>query len=93
MAIFNISVQSDNDRSPIERYDYVLRIGKYSPENNKDKYDDFLYGENINMPSFSHDNPRYFWECTELYERVNANLFRTIDFSLPSELVMKRILN
>ena len=86
MAIFNISVQSDNDRSPIERYDYVLRIGKYSPENNKDKYDDFLYGENINMPSFSHDNPRYFWECTELYERVNANLFRTIDFSLPSEL-------
>ena len=86
MAIFNISIQPDNNRSPVERYDYVLRIGKYSPENNKDKYDDFLYGENINMPSFSHDNPRYFWECSEVYERVNANLFRTIDFSLPYEL-------
>ena len=82
MAIFNISVQPDNDRSPVERYDYVLRIGKYSPEKNKDKYDDFLYGENINMPSFSQDNPRYFWECSEIYERINANLFRTIDFSL-----------
>ena len=55
MAIFNISVQPDNDRSPVERYDYVLRIGKYSPEKNKDKYDDFLYGENINMPSFSQE--------------------------------------
>ena len=86
MAIFNISVQPAKNRSPIERYDYVLRIGKYSPENNKDKYDDFLYGENINMPSFSQDNPRYFWECSEIYERVNANLFRTVDFSLPSEL-------
>ena len=86
MAIFNISVQPDNDRSPVERYDYVLRIGKYSPEKNKDKYDDFLYGENINMPSFSQDNPRYFWECSEIYERINANLFRTIDFSLPYEL-------
>lgn len=86
MAIFNISVQPAKNRSPIERYDYVLRIGKYSPENNKDKYDDFLYGENINMPSFSQDNPRYFWECSEVYERVNANLFRTVDFSLPSEL-------
>ena len=86
MAIFNKDLQPAKNRSPIERYDYELRIGKYSPENNKDKYDDFLYGENINMPSFSRDNPRYFWECTELYERVNANLFRTIDFSLPYEL-------
>lgn len=86
MAIFNISVQPAKNRSPIERYDYVLRIGKYSPENNKDKYDDFLYGENINMPSFSQKDPRYFWECSEVYERVNANLFRTVDFSLPSEL-------
>lgn len=86
MAIFNIDVQPAKNRSPIERYDYVLRIGKYSPENNKDKYDDFLYGENINMPSFSQDDPRYFWECSEVYERVNANLFRTVDFSLPYEL-------
>ena len=86
MAIFNISVQPAKNRSPIERYDYVLRIGKYSPENNKDKYDDFLYGENINMPSFSQKDPRYFWECSEVYERANANLFRTVDFSLPSEL-------
>lgn len=86
MAIFNISVQPAKNRSPIERYDYVLRIGKYSPENNKDKYDDIIYGENINMPSFSQDDPRYFWECAEVYEDVNANLFRTIDFSLPYEL-------
>ena len=86
MAIFNISVQPAKNRSPIERYDYVLRIGKYSPENNKDKYDDIIYGENVNMPSFSQENPRYFWECDEVYEDVNANLFRTIDFSLPYEL-------
>lgn len=86
MAIFNISVQPDKDRSPVERYDYVLRIGKYSPDNNKDKYDDIIYGENVNMPSFSQENPRYFWECDEVYEDVNANLFRTIDFSLPYEL-------
>ena len=35
---------------------------------------------------FHKKDPRYFWECSEIYERINANLFRTIDFSLPSEL-------
>lgn len=86
MAIYNLKMEPDKDRSPLERYDYVLRLGKYSPENNKDKYDDFLYGENINMPSFAKENPREFWESCEGNERLNANHFRTIDFSLATEL-------
>lgn len=84
MAIYNLRVEPDRGRSAVYRYEYILRVNNFSWEKDK-KYDDFLYAENINMPSFA-SNPKYFWECCELYERKNSNTFRTIDFSLPAEL-------
>ena len=50
------------------------------------KYEDFFYLENVNLPNFSENNGEKFWESVELFERKNANLFRTIVFSLPHEL-------
>ena len=38
------------------------------------------------MPSFASENNKYFWECCEKNERDNGNLFRSIDFSLLTEL-------
>lgn len=86
MAIYNLKVEPAKNRSATLKYEYIMRENGFSWEKNKEKYDDFLYGENINMPSFAQNNPKYFWECNELYESVNANHFRTIEFSLPHEL-------
>lgn len=86
MAIYNLKVEPDKNRSATLKYEYIMRENGFSWEKNKEKYDDFLYGENFNMPSFAQDNPKYFWECNEVYESVNANHFRTIEFSLPHEL-------
>lgn len=86
MAIYNLKVEPDKNRSATLKYEYIMRDNGFSWKKDKEKYDDFLYGENINMPSFAQDDPKYFWECNELYESVNANHFRTIEFSLPHEL-------
>lgn len=85
MAIYNLRVEPDRGRSAVYRYEYTLRINDFSWEKDS-KYDDFLFGQNVNMPDFASEDPRVFWESCENYERANANTFRTIDFSLPTEL-------
>lgn len=85
MAIYNLRVTPANGRSAVYRYNYTLRIDNFSWDKNE-KYNDFLYAENMNMPSFAKEDPKEFWEACEELERSNANTFRTIDFSLPTEL-------
>ncbi|WP_349764082.1 MobA/MobL family protein [Fusobacterium sp. SYSU M8D902] len=85
MAIYNLHVSPSRGRSVLEKFNYINREEKYSYLQN-DKYDDFIYSENINMPSFATDNPKKFWESVELYERSNANHFREIEFTIPYEL-------
>ena len=85
MAIYNLRVEPDRGRSAVYRYEYTLRVNDFSWEKDS-KYDDFLFGQNINMPDFASEDPKLFWESCENYERANANTFRTIDFSLPTEL-------
>ena len=85
MAIYNLRAQDDRGRSAVYRYEYTLRVNDFSWEKNS-KYDDFLFGQNVNMPDFASEDPKLFWESCENYERANANTFRTIDFSLPTEL-------
>ena len=85
MAIYNLRVEPARGRSAVYRYEYTLRLDNFSWEKNS-KYDDFLYAENMNMPSFASDDSKKFWKACEEYERVNANTFRTIDFSLLTEL-------
>lgn len=85
MAIYNLRAQDDRGRSAVCRYEYTLRVDQFSYEKDS-KYNDFLFGQNINMPAFASEDPKLFWESCENYERANANTFRTIDFSLPAEL-------
>lgn len=85
MAIYNLRVEPDRGRSAVYRYEYTLRVNDFSWEKDS-KYDDFIFGQNVNMPDFASEDPKLFWESCENYERANANTFRTIDFSLPTEL-------
>lgn len=85
MAIFNLKVTPSNGRSAILKFEYIERINNFSWEK-KNKYDDFLYSENCNMPLFAKENPIEFWKSAEVFERSNGNVFREIEFSLPHEL-------
>lgn len=85
MAIYNLRVEPDRGRSAVYRYEYTLRVNDFSWEKDS-KYNDFLFGQNVNMPDFASEDPKLFCESCENYERANANTFRTIDFSLPAEL-------
>ena len=85
MAIYNLRVEPDRGRSAVYRYEYTLRVNDFSWEKDS-KYNDFLFGQNVNIPDFASEDPKLFWESCENYERANANTFRTIDFSLPTEL-------
>lgn len=85
MAIYNLRMSPANGRSAVLKYKYISRTDDFSWEKNE-KYDDFLYSENINMPLFAKNNPLSFWENVEKYERVDSNDFREIEFSLPAEL-------
>lgn len=85
MGIYNLRMSSAKNRSVIEKFSYIVREGKYSHSVNE-KYEDFLYAEHINLPKFARDSAMRFWKHVESYERINANLFREIEFSIPHEL-------
>lgn len=88
MAIFNLRVSPSKDKSADFKFKYIQRIDNFSWDK-QEKYDDFLYGENVNMPLFAKENPLIFWEEAEINERINANVFREIEFSLPNELTQE----
>lgn len=85
MAIYNLRVTPAKDRDCVLKFKYISRIDDFSWEKNE-KYDDFIYSENINMPLFAKENPIQFWENVKRYERVDSNDFREIEFTLPCEL-------
>lgn len=85
MAIFNLRMSLANGRSAVNKFEYIERINNFSWEK-ENKYDDFLYSENCNMPIFAKENPIEFWKNAEMFERSNSNIFREIEFSLPHEL-------
>lgn len=85
MGIYNLHMSPDRGRSVVDKFNYIVREEEYSYLKD-DKYDDFIYSEHINLPSFAQDSPSQFWNIVEGYERENANLFREIEFSIPYEL-------
>ena len=85
MAIYNLKVSPAKGRSAVNKFEYIGRVNNFSWEK-VDKYDDFVYSENCNMPLFAQENPIEFWKKCEEHERMNSNLFREIEFSLIHEL-------
>lgn len=86
MAIYNLKISKSNHRRPQNKVAYINRVDDFSYEKDNAKYDDFVYSESNNLPSFAEGNPIKFWDYAEKNERVNSNLFREIEFSLPHEL-------
>lgn len=70
------------------RADYINREGKYSEGT---KAEELLFKKNGNMPEWVKDNPRFFWEQSELLEASKGwTSFREIEFALPNELNLEQ---
>ncbi len=83
MAIYHLNVRHcsvGKGQSAKAKSDYINRDEKYSK-----KLDDLQYKCSANMPEFAKDNPSYFWECADIYERANARVCTEIEFALPRE--------
>lgn len=63
--------------------EYVQRMNNFSK---KVEYEDLVYAENVNMPSWAEKNPNSFWIASETYERANGRTYSEFLFSLPHEL-------
>lgn len=89
MASYHFTMKSSADTKATAdmRADYVCREGKYAQGS---KAEELLYKEHCNMPEWAKDNPRSFWEASEMYERANGTTFREIEFALPNELALEQ---
>lgn len=72
-----------NNYSAESHLEYVQRQKAFS---NNEQYEDFVCSENKNMPEWAKENPNYFWECSEKYERANGRTYTEFLISLPYEL-------
>lgn len=62
--------------------DYIQRKNLFSSE----EYEDLLYSENGNMPSWAKDNPAFFWLAADTYEGANRVRYYSFELALPQEL-------
>ena len=82
LTVRHTDIKSSSGKSVVSAYDYTMRQGKYR------KYRrDVLISDHGHLPEWSHDDPRFFWQCVEGFStRKNAVLKRGAIVSLPTEL-------
>ena len=75
--------EEKENQAAFAHLEYVQRMNNFSK---KVEYEDLVYSENINMPSWAEQNPNSFWIASETYERANGRTYSEFLFSLPHEL-------
>lgn len=85
MSIFHLTIKRGSrseNRLSVAKHDYIIRLGRFSERHDGD----LAHAENGNMPTWAADDPRRFWELSDVRERANATLYHEIEFALPREL-------
>lgn len=89
MAIYHLhaNVGTRAKGSSSERtYDYIHRKGNYSEKLEPGAQGEVVFSTSEAMPRWAENRPRLYWCSADRYERKNATLFRTLEFSLPVEM-------
>ncbi|HHY9089203.1 MobA/MobL family protein [Escherichia coli] len=84
MATYHLSVKVGGKGKAGNHADYICRKGEYADRK------DLEYVEHGNMPTWAKDNPAYFWEGADKFERANGSTYREIEIALPRELSQKQ---
>ena len=83
MATYHCSVKYGKCGYAGLHADYIMREGCYAEGPKKEE---LIYKESGNLPSWAKENPSYFWNCADKYERANGRAYYEFELALPNEL-------
>ena len=83
MAIGRLSVKVGKVGKASKHAQYIFREGKYAKS---DELEDLEFKGHGNMPRWAENNPNFFWQCADEYERKNGSTYREHEIALPREL-------
>lgn len=95
MASYHFSVKCGNHNgrktSAINHLNYINREGKFKDfdqKNNDKQTNECIYKKNF-LPPWAKDSARKFWSNAEKFERVNACVYKELEFNLVNELPLR----
>lgn len=95
MASYHFSVKCGNHNgrktSAINHLNYINREGKFKnfdKKNNDKQTNECIYKKNF-LPAWAKDSARKFWSNAEKFERVNACVYKELEFNLVNELPLR----
>lgn len=95
MASYHFSVKCGNHNgrktSAINHLNYINREGKFKnfdQKNNDKQTNECIYKKNF-LPTWAKDSARKFWSNAEKFERVNACVYKELEFNLVNELPLR----
>lgn len=85
MASFHHSLKSGKKGTAAKHAAYIARKGRH-----KERADVVFTGHG-NMPSWTRDDPKKFWNASDEHERKNAAVYREHEIALPKELTREQL--
>ena len=83
MATYHCSVKYGKCGYAGLHADYIMREGCYAEGPKKEE---LVHKESGNLSSWAKENPSYFWNCADKYERANGRAYYEFELALPNEL-------
>ena len=87
MALARLSVGIGKKGMAAPHAMYVAREGKYAKPENLEELEFSVHG---NMPKWAENEPSFFWQMSDAYERANGNSYREHVIALPRELTSEQ---
>jgi hypothetical protein len=87
MALARLSVGIGKKGMAAPHAMYVAREGKYAKPENLEELEFSGHG---NMPKWAENEPSFFWQMSDAYERANGNSYREHVIALPRELTSEQ---
>ena len=95
MASYHFSVKCGNHNgrktSAINHLNYINREGRFKnfdKNNNEKQINECIYKENF-LPAWAEGSAKNFWSNAEKFERVNACVYKELEFNLVNELPLR----
>lgn len=95
MASYHFSVKCGNyngrKTSATNHLNYINRDGKFKnidKNNNEKQINECIYKENF-LPAWAEGSAKNFWSNAEKFERVNACVYKELEFNLVNELPLR----
>lgn len=87
MASFHHSIKSGKKGGARRHSIYIGQAGLHSTR------EDLIHTSHGNMPDWAQDNPGYFWNMADRFERANGAAYREHEIALPNELTTGQLID